>query len=138
MNVLMFVVQLVLPGRDLDARTHARGGGRTVYVWQLGTYMFLHAGMFHILFNMLALWMFGTSSRYLGHADFLKFYFVTGIGAAALTVLFRSCFWIGGGLQHSIVIGASGAITDYCSPTRLLSGRQIYMYLVFRFPRSIS
>ena len=29
-------------------------------VWELGTYMFLHTGLFHILFNMLALWMFGT------------------------------------------------------------------------------
>ena len=29
------------------------------WVWQPVTYMFLHAGLFHILFNMLALWMFG-------------------------------------------------------------------------------
>src|ERR1700690_3649711 len=30
------------------------------YLWQLVTYMFLHQGIGHILFNMLALWMFGT------------------------------------------------------------------------------
>ena len=30
------------------------------WVWQLATYMFLHGGIFHILFNMLALWMFGS------------------------------------------------------------------------------
>ena len=58
-------------------------------VWQLGTYMFLHGGLFHILFNMLALWMFGAElERIWGTRYFLKFYFVTGIGAGILTVLF--------------------------------------------------
>ena len=52
------------------------------WVWQLATYMFLHGGMFHILFNMLALWMFGAElERIWGTRYFLKFYFVTGIGA---------------------------------------------------------
>ena len=51
--------------------------------------MFLHGGMLHILFNMLALWMFGTElERLWGTRYFLKFYFVTGIGAGVLTVLF--------------------------------------------------
>src|SRR5262245_16482603 len=30
-----------------------------LWIWQLATYMFLHGGLMHILFNMLALWMFG-------------------------------------------------------------------------------
>jgi hypothetical protein len=51
--------------------------------------MFLHAGVFHLLFNMLALWMFGTRLEQAGDdGTFLKFYFVTGIGAAVLTILF--------------------------------------------------
>ena len=51
--------------------------------------MFLHGGLFHILFNMLALWMFGAElERIWGTRYFLKFYFVTGIGAGVLTVLF--------------------------------------------------
>ena len=38
-------------------------------VWQLFTYMFLHGGIWHLLFNMLTLWMFGTHARTrLGHA----------------------------------------------------------------------
>src|SRR5579862_1949098 len=58
------------------------------WIWQLVTYMFLHGGIFHILFNMLALWMFGAElERIWGTRYFLKFYFVTGIGAGALTVL---------------------------------------------------
>ena len=60
-----------------------------LWIWQLATYMFLHGGMFHILFNMLALWMFGAElERIWGTRYFLKFYFVTGIGAGMLTVLF--------------------------------------------------
>src|SRR6267143_3251045 len=62
---------------------------RYFWVWQLATYMFLHGGIFHIVFNMLALWMFGTElERVWGTRYFLKFYFVTGVGAGALTVLF--------------------------------------------------
>ena len=82
------------------------------WVWQLATYMFLHGGLFHILFNMLALWMFGTElERIWGTRYFLKFYFVTGIGAGALTVLFSLLpFGFAQQVQHSVIIGASGAI----------------------------
>jgi membrane associated rhomboid family serine protease len=82
------------------------------WVWQLATYMFLHGGIFHILFNMLALWMFGTElERMWGTRYFLKFYFVTGIGAGALTVLFSLLpFAFAEQVQRSIIIGASGAI----------------------------
>src|SRR5262245_65365501 len=82
------------------------------WIWQLGTYMFLHGGVFHIVFNMLALWMFGTElERTWGTRYFLKFYFVTGIGAGALTVIFAQLpFAFAQQLQHAIIIGASGAI----------------------------
>lgn len=82
------------------------------WVWQLATYMFLHAGVFHILFNMLALWMFGTElERMWGTRYFLKFYFVTGIGAAALTVAFSLLpFGFARILYGVSIVGASGAI----------------------------
>ena len=65
---------------------------RKLWVWQLGTYMFLHGGLFHILFNMLALWMFGTElERIWGTRYFLKFYFVTGIGAGFSRSCSRCC-----------------------------------------------
>ena len=48
-------------------------------LWQPFTYMFLHGGIFHILFNMLALWMFGVElERMWGSRFFVKFYFVCG------------------------------------------------------------
>src|SRR5690242_3413797 len=74
------------------------------HLWQLATYMFLHGGVFHILFNMLALWMFGAElERIWGTPYFLKFYFVTGVGAGALTVLFSLLpFAFAQQLQHSI------------------------------------
>ena len=81
-------------------------------VWQLATYMFLHSGVFHIVFNMLALWMFGAElERRWGTRYFLKFYFVTGIGAGILTVLFSMLpFGFASQLYRSNIIGASGAV----------------------------
>src|SRR4030095_12529448 len=57
-------------------------------LWQPVTYMFLHGGIFHILFNMLALWMFGVElERMWGSRFFTKYYFVTGIGAGVVHIL---------------------------------------------------
>jgi membrane associated rhomboid family serine protease len=49
-------------------------------VWQFVTYMFAHGGLNHILFNMLALFVFGTrTERYMGSREFLVYYMVTGV-----------------------------------------------------------
>jgi len=74
------------------------------WIWQFVTYMFLHGSFFHILFNMLALWMFGSELEYLwGTRRFVKYYFFTGVGAAITSTLVT---------PHSTIptIGASGAI----------------------------
>ncbi len=56
--------------------------------WQLITHLFMHGSMYHILFNMLGLWMFGSPLAQLwGTNKFLIFYFVTGLGAAGLQLL---------------------------------------------------
>ena len=110
------------------------------WVWQVATYMFLHGGIFHIVFNMLALWMFGAElERIWGTRYFLKFYFVTGIGAGALTVLFSTLpFAFAQQVQHSIVIGASGAIYGLLLAYALyFPDRPIYMYFVFPIPAKI-
>ncbi|MFH1862148.1 MAG: rhomboid family intramembrane serine protease [bacterium] len=73
-------------------------------VWQLVTYMFLHGGFMHVLFNMFALWMFGSQlERFWGTREFLKYYFITGIGAGIINVAFSASSQIP-------TIGASGAI----------------------------
>src|SRR5215831_6333177 len=111
-NVALFVLQIILPGVTDLLGLEPPAVVQQFAVWRLGTYMFLHAGIFHILFNMLALWMFGTElERIWGTRYFLKFYFVTGIGAAVLTVVFSLLpFGFSRVIYVSNVIGASGAI----------------------------
>ena len=77
---------------------------RSLHIWQLGTYMFLHGGFFHILFNMFALWMFGSDlEKSWGSEKFLFYYFLTGIGAGLCDVLVHPS-------ATSVTIGASGAV----------------------------
>ena len=54
-------------------------------VWQIITHMFMHGSFMHILFNMYALWAFGSPiEQMLGQKKFLFFYFSCGIGAAII------------------------------------------------------
>ena len=113
---------------------------RYLWVWQLATYMFVHAGILRILFNMLALWMFGTELEHIwGSRYFLKFYFVTGIGAAVLTVLFSLLpFDFARQLYGAAIIGASGAIYGLLLAYGLyFPDRPIYMYFVFPIPAKV-
>jgi membrane associated rhomboid family serine protease len=77
------------------------------FIWQLVTYMFLHGGLMHLLFNMLALWMFGTPiERDWGTRRFVKFYFLCGIAAGVCDVTLHAIL----GDWNTSTIGASGAI----------------------------
>src|ERR1022692_1637749 len=60
----------------------AEAAVRTFMVWQVFTYMFVHFAILHVLFNMLALWMFGMPiEQTWGMRRFLKFYFLCGLAA---------------------------------------------------------
>jgi membrane associated rhomboid family serine protease len=73
--------------------------------WRLVSYMFLHGGFFHLLFNMLWLWWMGRSvEERLGPRTFCAIYFGSGIGGALLDVLLAQVFGI------AYVVGASGAV----------------------------
>jgi membrane associated rhomboid family serine protease len=79
-------------------------------IWQLVTYAFLHAGLLHLLFNMLALWMFGAQLEMdWGYSLFMQFYFFCVIGAALVTVAV-SFTGILGVSPHTLTVGASGGI----------------------------
>ena len=109
-------------------------------LWQLATYMFLHGGIFHILFNMLALWMFGAElERIWGTRYFLKFYFVTGIGAAALTVLFSLLpFDLARVVYLSNTMGASGAIYGLLLAYAMYFPDRPILLVVFPVPARIA
>jgi len=75
--------------------------------WQLFTYMFLHEGFMHILFNMLMLWWVGVQVELTwGTRRFLIYYFLCGLGGAVSHLLLSGFFGLGGGPM----LGASGAI----------------------------
>ena len=77
-------------------------------IWELVTYMFLHGGLMHVLFNMFGLVIFGSElERRWGSRDFLKYYMFTGVGAGIILVLTSYMF---NGNPMVPVIGASGAI----------------------------
>jgi membrane associated rhomboid family serine protease len=98
---------------------------QTLAIWQLVTYMFLHAGFGHILWNMLALWLFGAEvERLWGTAKFLRFYFICGI-CAALTVIV--CAYIFGGTEIRTV-GSSGAIYGILAAYGLMFQEQTILF----------
>ncbi len=100
-------------------------------VWQLATYMFLHdvRNIFHILMNMLFLWMFGCElERYWGTKEFVRYYFVCGIGAGlvhmAVSIFFTDTAMVP-------VIGASGAVYGLLMAFGILFPNRIITFLLF-------
>jgi membrane associated rhomboid family serine protease len=81
-------------------------------LWQPITYMFIHAGPSHILFNMLGIWMFGVElERMWGTEFFLRYYAVTGIGAAITTIVVALLpFAVTAQTYTTVTVGASGAL----------------------------
>jgi membrane associated rhomboid family serine protease len=81
-------------------------------IWQPLTYLFLHGGLWHLLLNMLFLWMFGVDlERAWGTRRFWNYFLVTGIGAGLVNVLVKTVL-DPHGIASSLIptIGASGAI----------------------------
>jgi membrane associated rhomboid family serine protease len=109
----------------------------TGQVWQPLTYMFLHGGVSHILFNMLSLWMFGVEmERMWGTRFFTRYYLVCGVGAAATTIVLSFLpGTIGERLYYSVTVGASGAIYGLLLAYALyFPDRQILMSFLFPVP----
>jgi membrane associated rhomboid family serine protease len=101
-------------------------------VWQLVTYLFLHdlSNIWHILFNMLTLWMFGASiEETWGTRRFLQYYFLCGTGAGVCVVLANLAF----GDPYQPTIGASGAIFGLLLAFGMLFPNQTVLFS-FLFP----
>lgn len=103
-NAIVFLAQLVFDGTWPLTNTIALYPYGSGYFepYQLVTHMFAHGGWMHIIFNMYALWLFGSVlERIWGPKKFLIFYLVCGL-AAGLTQMFF--------VSTGAAIGASGAI----------------------------
>lgn len=103
-NAIVFVAQMVFDKTwgltDKIALYSYNSGAFEPY--QLVTHMFAHGGFLHILFNMYALWMFGSVlERVWGAKKFLIFYLVCGLAAGVTQMLLVS---------NGAAIGASGAV----------------------------
>ncbi len=135
-NVVAFVASWLAPVSVAYLGLRPEAVFTRLWVWQPLTYMFLHAGLFHILFNMLALWMFGVElERLWGRTFFLKYYFVTGVGAAATTLLLALLPGFGGLLWNTVTVGASGAIYGLLLAYALyFPDRPIYVWALFPIP----
>jgi membrane associated rhomboid family serine protease len=104
LNIGIYFLQLTLFGTDAVYSALALDPARfPANWWTVGTYMFVHAWLAHLAFNMFTLWMFGPRlEQEWGTATFVKFYLWSGLGGAIAHLVFA---------QHSAVIGASGAIS---------------------------
>jgi len=105
-NVLVFAAGLIVPDIPyylaLNPASMLQGA-----LWQPVTYMFAHAGLTHLLFNMLGLFFFGMAvERSVGTKEFLLYYFLTGIIAG----LFSFATYLLTGAMGVFLLGASGAI----------------------------
>jgi membrane associated rhomboid family serine protease len=101
---------------------------RSVEIWQLVTYQFLHFGVLQFLFNMLALWMFGRELEGIwGTQRFLQFYFLCGTGAGVCVVAAAYLF----GAEASPVVGSSGAIYGILAASAALWPERDVLFIFF-------
>jgi membrane associated rhomboid family serine protease len=139
-NFAVFIYQLTLPphafkafllaNSTIPARLPAALAGHApleTAILPILSSMFLHAGIAHILGNMLFLWIFGDNVEdFYGHFTYLMFYLICGIGAGLLHVLFN---W------NSMLpsLGASGAISGVMGAYLILYPKSRILTLVFIF-----
>jgi membrane associated rhomboid family serine protease len=138
-NVVLFALNVIVG----DAMTISLGlTPQAVFeqfaLWQPLTYMFLHStgGVGHILFNMLALLLIGTDlERTWGTRFFVKYYFVTGIGAGAASLLL-SIF--SETVYYSPMVGASGAIYGLLLAYAMYFPNRMLILFIFPVPARIA
>ena len=89
--------------------------------------MFMHGGIFHLVFNMLYLWIFGNNIEdFLGPIRFIAFYILSGLGASLTHILFHPN-------SQVPMIGASGAIAGILGAYLILYPQARVLTLVFLF-----
>src|SRR5688572_2546126 len=104
LNIGVYFMQLTLFGPEAVFSALALNPARFPAAWwTIVTYMFVHAWLAHLAFNLFTLWMFGPRlERVWGTRTFVQFYLWCGLGGGIAHLLFA---------QNSAVVGASGAIS---------------------------
>ncbi len=156
-NVLMFLALLAFERSGIDLNNLL---GLHLFLapdfrpYQLVTYMFMHGGFTHILFNMYALWVFGSVlERVWGSSRFLLFYIVAGVGAGVVQEAVQYAYYamnlaqyaqvnIGGGvivpmaeyLNLWTTVGASGAVYGILLAFAMTFPNESLFIIPFPFP----
>ncbi len=134
-NVLVYMATTLLPVGNEIIRFCALWFGASPFgefhSYQFITYMFLHASVEHIFFNMFALWMFGRTLEYeLGSKRFLIYYMVCGVGAALIQL---ATAYLTGEMPIQLV-GASGAVMGLLLAFGVMHPNAVIMLLIPPIP----
>lgn len=117
---LNFILGLWSPGSE-EVYINAYG----FHLWQPFTYMFMHANLSHLFFNMFALWMFGnTLENFWGTKRFIVYYLACGLGAGLLSLVIPG---------YHLTIGASAAVYGLLLAFGMTFPNE-YIYLYFLMP----
>jgi membrane associated rhomboid family serine protease len=136
-NVVIFLLEAVYPPLITYFGLMPVAVFENFRIWQVVTYLFLHADPFHLILNMLTLWMFGVElERTWGTQAFVRYYFVCGIGAGLTSLLVSWLpFDFATTVYLSNTVGASGAIYGLLLAYGMIfKDRPIYMYFLFPIP----
>ena len=135
-NVLVFLAQYILNSEHPAANVLGYYGSlhffmvEDFHIYQFLTYMFLHGSFTHILFNMFAVWMFGSvMERVWGPKKFLFYYIVCGVGAGIIQELVQ--LWQ---LVDIPTLGASGAVYGILLAFGMIFPNERMFIIPFPFP----
>lgn len=125
-NVVVYILQNVIPVQF--TRLFALSPRMVVeqfYFWQPVSYMFLHNDLWHLVFNMFIVWMFGSALETVwGSRRFLNYYIICGLGGAAFSIVFT---------YDHLILGASAAGFGLLLAYAMLFPDN-YIYIWFLFP----
>jgi membrane associated rhomboid family serine protease len=136
-NIGAFVASIIFPILILYLGLIPEALIERRWIWQPVTYMFVHQGIGHILFNMLGIWMFGVElERMWGTRFFVRYYAICGVGAALSTVFVALLpFALTAPAYASNTIGASGALYGLLLAFAIYyPERPILMFMLFPVP----
>lgn len=134
-NVAIFLLQYFARGTRVDEvfayfALIPAAVVKMLFVWQLATYMFLHGGIWQLVWNMFALWMFGCElEQTWGTRSFLRFYLFCGIGAGVCIVALSYLF----GNPNMPATGSNGAIYGILLVSAVLWPDRVILFS-FLFP----